>query len=591
MLRKFRRRNQGKKRPLERAALLTVLAVFAAVYILSMLLSTYLVQREFADEYMQAEEEIILKLQGSESGFEFNRQTEIISSQTTGKDFLSDILGSCEMSDGQGFHLISAAVYDGDGNLFVQSAPQLAAVTDREKLPRYSSLSDYFSREEIDQLARYATMDSLETADKQEGNMLRYDIQIVLAKDRRRPGQIKVEEELWRRYESQEEAQNELAGPGLGMEIRVTAQGEAYGTQVGSGSIVWEWDNPDITDSQLDAATFGSGSYLIFPGEEGGYEAWKKWEACSYLQEFPQKAEKETSLPETTVSGCRREQKFSMYLPENLDESGKSLTLVVRSESHPWMAAADQLKYVYLGGFLFVAGCGAFTLWVLEKTYRQRERMEEQRRSFINVMAHEIKTPLGVIRGFSENIRENPHSGKRDYYLDQMIRQTEEIDSLVKDMIAVTRMDWEQLRIKKTPVSLEDILNRETERIMVQAEEKRIQIASRIEGDWTLNGDQRLLEQAFYNLLSNAADYNRQEGWIRIQLEDGRCSIENSGTNIPAEHLSHICELFYTVQQKTGGREKHLGMGLYLSNQIFQQHGLRMKIENTGEGVCATVEK
>lgn len=55
----------------------------------------------------------------------------------------------------------------------------------------------------------------------------------------------------------------------------------------------------------------------------------------------------------------------------------------------------DQLKYVYLISFLFVAGCGIFTLRVLEKTYSQRARMEEQRKDFMNVMAHEIKTPLG----------------------------------------------------------------------------------------------------------------------------------------------------------------------------------------------------
>ena len=127
----------------------------------------------------------------------------------------------------------------------------------------------------------------------------------------------------------------------------------------------------------------------------------------------------------------------------------------------------DQLKYVYFISFLFVAGCGIFTLRVLEKTYSQRARMEEQRKDFMNVMAHEIKTPLGVIRGFSENLRENLHSEKRDYYLSQMIRQTEEIDTLVKDMITVTRMDWEQLEIKKTPVSLWEVLDRELERLAV----------------------------------------------------------------------------------------------------------------------------
>ena len=109
-----------------------------------------------------------------------------------------------------------------------------------------------------------------------------------------------------------------------------------------------------------------------------------------------------------------------------------------------------------------------------------------------------------------------------------MIRQTEEIDTLVKDMITVTRMDWEQLEIKKTPVSLWEVLDRELERLAVLAEEKRIQIISCLEEDWILPGDRRLLEEAFYNLLSNAAAYNREEGRIRVILTEGSCVVEKT---------------------------------------------------------------
>ena len=74
-------------------------------------------------------------------------------------------------------------------------------------------------------------------------------------------------------------------------------------------------------------------------------------------------------------------------------------------------------------------------------------------------------------------------------------------------------------------------------------------------------------------------------------LTEGSCVVENTGKNIPPEHLPHLCEMFYTVQAGAGGREKHLGMGLYLSRQIFLRHGLQLKIENTEEGVRVTVEK
>ena len=220
--------------------------------------------------------------------------------------------------------------------------------------------------------------------------------------------------------------------------------------------------NPDVPEEQQDPTTYQGPSFLWFPAGEAGYKAWEKWENSAYLQQFPGHMDENQLREEVSREGCRRERKIFFSLQQ---ENGPTYLLTIRSESHPWKAAVDQLKYVYFISFLFVAGCGIFTLRVLEKTYSQRARMEEQRKDFMNVMAHEIKTPLGVIRGFSENLRENPHSEKRDYYLSQMIRQTEEIDTLVKDMITVTRMDWEQLEIKKTPVSLGEVLNRERKRL------------------------------------------------------------------------------------------------------------------------------
>ena len=127
---------------------------------------------------------------------------------------------------------------------------------------------------------------------------------------------------------------------------------------------------------------------------------------------------------------------------EDLDsESGvRVCTMMFRMISHSWMAAADYMKYVYLGSAVFVAACIVFAAYTLEKSYRKNAETEAQRRDFTNAMAHEMKTPLGVIRGFAENLLEDPETGKREYYLRQIIGQTEEMDGAVKEMIQVSSL-------------------------------------------------------------------------------------------------------------------------------------------------------
>ena len=69
------------------------------------------------------------------------------------------------------------------------------------------------------------------------------------------------------------------------------------------------------------------------------------------------------------------------------------------------------------------------------KAADRQARLEETRRDFTNAMAHELKTPLGVIRNFSENLLEHNMEEKRDYYLTQIIGQTEEMDQMVLKMM------------------------------------------------------------------------------------------------------------------------------------------------------------
>lgn len=247
------------------------------------------------------------------------------------------------------------------------------------------------------------------------------------------------------------------------------------------------------------------------------------------------------------------------------------------------------MTYIYLWGGVLTLLCAGLVLWTVEKTFRRRAVLEERQRDFTNAIAHEMKTPLAVIRGFAENLEEDINKEKRSYYLEQIIGQTERMDDMVKEMVFISRLDSKEYRSVKEQISVREVLQEIITAYSARFEEKQIEVNVSCGTDFLIYGDKGLIEKAFTNLVANAVDHNRYEGRIRIDIERDKCVIRNTGERIPEEDLPHVCDLFFTGSKSRGGEEKHLGVGLYLAEKIFRADGLRMRVENTEDGVCVAV--
>lgn len=618
MKRKERAAKRTKTLYMGKRVCLSIVFVFLAVYMISMLFVTWREEQDIEEEYGR----MLINTIGAFENYSFVYEEKgyRVSSPTGpeyNEGYLEDAMNSWGNSDQSGYYLMSGAIYDAEGNLLMQSSNCLRVmVDDWEALPYiYVNLDELLTEDEIRQLADFERVNA-ENAPEEGTAVPQYEFEVLLT-DGNIPAQIRVNQIHWKTYTVREEEEEEMLekiqsdldkedGDSISSDSDDTDQTISSSEPDGMRTIsvkageeeVWRWENPSAPQAGPDERW--QSAEMDMPGMYAGYHTWEKWIDDPFFQDYPEKfdLEKYKSEPgmisgfwEQTGSNSRYEIRTAITPPYQ-SEPYERYALVLRIEEHPWMAALDSQKYIWLGNLIFLAACAAFTLWLTERTYRQRERLEAQRRDFINIMAHEIKTPLGVIRGFSENMKENPGTKKREYYLDQIIRQTEEVDSLVKEMITTSKAaDWKQVKIGDVLISVRSVIEDEMDRLEVQTEEKRLNVTLRCEDDWMLPADRKLLEQAFFAILSNAVSYNREEGRIRIVLKKGICTIENTGDNIPPEHLPHVCEMFYTVNQSRGAREKHLGMGLYLARQIFAMHGAELKVENTEEGVRVTVEK
>lgn len=528
-----------------------VLCSFAAVYLLSMALATWLMKEKFEDDFSRTAYDAAEQIA--------ENAADSADTEETAADRLYIAVARGLNGQSSRHHFLSAAVYDESGSLTARSCSLIVqkVYKDGTIYEKAFNLEDYLAEDELETLAGYWA---------ETGVSYR-----------------------WKAELSEE-------GTKLRAIVVTNTEDSVLDPEKQVEKTVWYWNNPDEDTSMGHTGFSGEiqSAELYFPGTD----------RMLSQNPFPEKIRSGYTEEGLTVYAEDQELFYKNSSQEiRLTDSRKeeqTYTLVVRSDPHPWRAAADYLKYVYLWSLIFAAGCGAVLTRLVKKTYRRRTLLEERRRDFTNAMAHEMKTPLSVIRAFAENLLENPEAAKREYYLRQMIGQTEEMDSLVKEMIRISRLDSGNLIRKKEQISVQKLTEELCEAAEAQAEKENIRITRSCEQDFILEGDREYLELAFRNVLSNAVSYNRPGGEIRIRIRTQECVIENTGENIPGEDLPHICEMFYTGNKSRSGPEtadgrsggeKHFGLGLYLAHRILQLHRLELQIENIPDGVRVTVRR
>lgn len=215
--------------------------------------------------------------------------------------------------------------------------------------------------------------------------------------------------------------------------------------------------------------------------------------------------------------------------------------------------------------------------------------MEQSRRDFTRGMAHELKTPLAIIRNFTEILKEDLVPDKKEYYLDTIITETENMDKLVVRMLALSKMDANQYVLQPEEIKVDELLKKELLRIEDKVKGKELSIETALEPA-ILICDRQLLMDMLRNLLDNAVSYTREGGWIRLTLTREGFTIENETDSIPPNELEDIWKMFYRRNTEREREGKHTGLGLYLVKRYAELMGFACKAVNIPDGVCVSID-
>ncbi|NQX68345.1 HAMP domain-containing protein [Paenibacillus alba] len=225
----------------------------------------------------------------------------------------------------------------------------------------------------------------------------------------------------------------------------------------------------------------------------------------------------------------------------------------------------------------------------LREDMEQKQRMEQLQKEFISNVSHELKTPLSIVRGYVEGIRDGIGESKRERYLEVILGETDKMEALIKDMLELAKLESKTIKLKKSWFLLSDQVEDIVDKLSHHLGEKELKVVTIIIGEHEVHADQVKTEQMLVNLLMNAIRHATAGSEITVRIEnEGECirmAIDNEGEGIPEDQLETIWERFYRVEKSRNRKTGGTGLGLAIVKQILDLHESRYGAANTERGV------
>ncbi|MWC26788.1 sensor histidine kinase [Paenibacillus sp. MMS18-CY102] len=231
--------------------------------------------------------------------------------------------------------------------------------------------------------------------------------------------------------------------------------------------------------------------------------------------------------------------------------------------------------------------------WQLSVAHGYVRKLETVRRSMVADIAHELRTPIAVMRSQLENGLNagEPLSLER---IGALHDETLYLSKLVRDMQDLALAEAGKLPLDKRWFSLTDMSNAIIGVFAMEAEERGLQLKLELETgkEIAVYADPVRLRQLIVNLLGNAIRHARSCVFLRVGTDGSHiaCSIQDDGLGIEEEQLPRLFERFYRGDAIHEGRSRGLGLGLAIAKQYAEAHGGEIAVtSNWGEGATFTV--
>ncbi|KYH28256.1 MULTISPECIES: ATP-binding protein [Clostridium] len=230
----------------------------------------------------------------------------------------------------------------------------------------------------------------------------------------------------------------------------------------------------------------------------------------------------------------------------------------------------------------------------LRRDIEKEKELENMRKEFVAAVSHELKTPISLIEGYAEGIKDNIVQGEdRDYYLDVIIDEAKKMANMVSDMLELSKLESGNFKIEMNEFYLDMTINETIKRLeKIKGDkdtDRTFTIVSSVDKNLEVLGDEDRIEEVITNFLTNAIRHVKDKGniYVRTLTKDDKIfvEIENEGEQIREEDMKKIWDRFYKIDKSRNRSLGGTGLGLSIVKHILQLHNSDFGVENTENGV------
>lgn len=228
----------------------------------------------------------------------------------------------------------------------------------------------------------------------------------------------------------------------------------------------------------------------------------------------------------------------------------------------------------------------------LKKDNERKTRIDEVRKEFLNNVSHELKTPIALIQGYAEGLKDNvaDDAESREFYTDVIIDEAGKMNTMVQKLLTLNKLEFGQDKIAMERFDLTQLIRGVISSMQVMIDEAGAKVSFPVNESVYVWGDEFKIEEVVTNYLSNACHHVDGEKKIEVTIhrEDGdivRTSVFNTGQPIPEDSIGRVFEKFYKVDKARTRAYGGSGIGLSIVKAIMDGHNQKCGVKNYENGV------
>jgi signal transduction histidine kinase len=291
----------------------------------------------------------------------------------------------------------------------------------------------------------------------------------------------------------------------------------------------------------------------------------------------------ESSITEERIFLVKEFHKLNKFLDKHLNDSQ-----VIKQSRLPHLEQVIHKDKRSFNVHLIIFADRTFEIVIRDIT--RTEKQKKIKEQITSNIAHELKTPITIILGYLELLKENNlEKDEEKKYIASAYKQSERLSDLIQDLSLLNKMTEAKERFKFEMLNLNELIYEVKESLNLSLKEKGINVSIRMSKPVLINANRSLLISVFYNLFDNAIKYGGEniEICLNNYLEDSNFyyfSFSNTGNSIDKEHFLRIFERFYRVDEDRSRPKGGTGLGLSIVKNAIQLHGGEITVGNLKEG-------